>query len=92
MHLADFGCITFCRAPTLRLSRKELQQQLRLIKEDGLLGRGATAYVFKCVWPDRFGPSTLLAAKVTRNEVLAHLGAFTLIESMRKQWCSEISS
>jgi hypothetical protein len=50
--------------PALRLNRHEVKRQVRLIKDGGLLGRGATALVFKCVWPDRFGPSRLLAAKV----------------------------
>jgi hypothetical protein len=28
---------------------------------------GATAMCFKCVWPSRFGPNALLAAKVMRD-------------------------
>jgi hypothetical protein len=50
-------------APVLQLSCSKVRQELQLIKEGGLLGKGATAYVFKCVWPERFGVK-LLAAKV----------------------------
>jgi hypothetical protein len=48
----------------IELSREQLTQQVHLV-QDGLLGRGATALVFKCVWPSRHG-RTLLAAKVLK--------------------------
>jgi hypothetical protein len=50
-------------APALQLSGVDVRQQLRLIRT-GLLGSGATAHVYACVWPDRFGETKLLAAKV----------------------------
>jgi hypothetical protein len=57
-------------APALQLSHAELKQQVQLVSAlGGLLGRGATALVFKCVWPQRFGPDTLLAAKVLQDGI-----------------------
>ena len=50
----------------VQLTKQELQQQVQLLTH-GLLGRGATALVFKCVWPSRFGPNALLAAKVMKD-------------------------
>jgi hypothetical protein len=50
--------------PVLRLSRAELRDQVKLIPH-GLLGRGASALCFKCVWPNRFGEG-VLAAKVLK--------------------------
>jgi hypothetical protein len=50
----------------IQLTREEVQQQVVLVK-NGLLGRGATALVFKCKWPSRFGSNTLLAAKVLKD-------------------------
>jgi hypothetical protein len=60
----------FANAAAVHLSRSDLKQQLQLISADGgLLGRGATALVFKCVWPQRFGPNALLAAKVLKDGI-----------------------
>jgi hypothetical protein len=50
-------------APALQLSSDDVRQQLRLVRT-GLLGSGATAHAYACVWPDRFGETKLLAAKV----------------------------
>jgi hypothetical protein len=49
--------------PALQLSSDDVRQQLRLVRT-GLLGSGATAHVYTCVWSDRFGEAKLLAAKV----------------------------
>jgi hypothetical protein len=49
--------------PALQLSSDDVRQQLRLVRT-GLLGSGATAHAYACVWPDRFGDTKLLAAKV----------------------------
>jgi hypothetical protein len=55
----------------VQLSRAELAQQVQLVSsEGGMLGRGATALVFKCVWPQRFGPNTVLAAKVLKDGIV----------------------
>jgi hypothetical protein len=60
----------FTDAPAVQLSCAELKQQVQLVSGDqGLLGRGATALVFKCVWPQRFGPATVLAAKVLKDGI-----------------------
>jgi hypothetical protein len=60
----------FKDAPALQLSGAELRQQVQLVSGDGgLLGRGATALVFKCLWPQRFGPNTVLAAKVLKDGI-----------------------
>ncbi len=58
-------------APAIELSREQLTQQVHLL-QDGLLGRGATALVFKCVWPSRHG-RTLLAAKVLKVRHAVHV-------------------
>jgi hypothetical protein len=43
---------------------------VQLVSGDGgLLGRGAIALVFKCLWPQRFGPHTLLVAKVLKDGI-----------------------
>jgi hypothetical protein len=49
--------------PAVQLSSDDVRQRLRLVRT-GLLGSGATAHVYACVWPDRFGETKLLAAKV----------------------------
>jgi hypothetical protein len=57
-------------APAAELTKAELRQQVQLVSgEGGLLGRGATALVFKCVWPQRYGPNTVLAAKVLKDGI-----------------------
>jgi hypothetical protein len=58
-HSADFK-------PAVQLSSSDVRQQLQLIRVNGLLGSGATAFVHKCLWPVRFGRTRLLAAKVRR--------------------------
>ncbi len=51
----------------VQLTRAEVARgDVRLVR-DGLLGRGATALVFKCVWPKRFGRHVQLAAKVLKD-------------------------
>jgi predicted Ser/Thr protein kinase len=49
------------------LTKSAVSDQIQLVKEGGLLGKGATAYVFKCVWPTRFGTDKLLACKVLKD-------------------------
>jgi CHASE1-domain containing sensor protein len=55
-----------------------MTQQVHLV-QDGLLGRGATALVFKCVWPSRHG-RTLLAAKV--------LKVGRILTALTPTWCN----
>jgi hypothetical protein len=50
----------------MELTRDQLRKQVQLVR-DGMLGRGATALVFKCIWPSRFGNNRLLAAKVLKD-------------------------
>jgi hypothetical protein len=59
--------------PAVRLSRQEVPRELQLIKRGGLLGQGATAYVFKALWPSRFGVHNLLAVKVMKDGYNAEL-------------------